>query len=97
MCYLHQLCNKGDIEQIKKYISNPNFNVDELTEEDYYGHTSFSNACHDDNIDIVKLLISIKEFNCLNRKSGQREKLFSDQETPFIRACYKGHIDIIKL
>jgi len=66
MYELHELCRKGDLESIKKYLLDINFNSNYLNEKDNNGITPFHFACVEGYTKIVKYLISVPGFNSLN-------------------------------
>jgi len=88
---LHELCKKGDIELIKKYITNLNSNTNlNVNEKDNLSYTPFHWACRHGHIDVVRLLMVTQNFNSLNEKNNFGV-------SPFHWACSKGHTEIVEL
>lgn len=87
MYVLRDFCEKGDIKLIKNYISFFGPNI--LNQKDENGWTLLHHACFANQIDIVKLLISTKEFNGINKQNNEGR-------TPFHFVCH-GNLDIFKL
>ncbi|AYV75420.1 MAG: hypothetical protein Terrestrivirus1_294 [Terrestrivirus sp.] len=83
-----EACKNGNINTVKKYLSNKKFNA--LNEKESYGCTPFHLACYNNHIEIVELLIKANGFNSLNEKNNYGY-------TPFHYVCCNGHIKIVEL
>lgn len=70
MYELHELCRKDDLESIKKYLLDVNFNSNYLNEKDNNGFTPFHVACVYEHTQVVKYLISVPGFNSLNTRTN---------------------------
>ncbi|AYV76529.1 MAG: hypothetical protein Terrestrivirus8_22 [Terrestrivirus sp.] len=88
MFELHELCENGDIEVVKKYISD--FGTNSLNEKNDRGATSFLLACSQGHKEIVELLIKTNGFSSLNEKDNSGA-------TPFFVACYYGEEEIVEI
>jgi len=78
-------CERGHVEIVKLLLSDPRINVN----LGYLGETPFYYACLNGKTGVVELLLNHKNvnINLISRNHGF---------TPLMRACEKGHIEIVK-
>jgi hypothetical protein len=87
MYELHELCQKGDIESLKKYLIENDFK--NLHEKDKDNKTILSIACEKGHIDIVKFVIENSSIDSLK----YRDRCY---RTPLHWACMNNQIDVVK-
>jgi len=88
MSKIIEACKNGNINTVKNYLSDKNFNS--LNKKDNDGRTPFHFACFNGHKEIVELLMKTNGFNSLNEKNNYGQR-------PFYLACYYGHKDIVDL
>jgi hypothetical protein len=88
MTTFYEACENGDINEIKKYLSDKNFTS--LNEKHYFGTTPFYMACFNGHKEVCELLIKTNGFTSLNEKN-------INGITPFNMVCCNGRKEICEL
>jgi ankyrin repeat protein len=77
----------NDIKRVEKILKNKSFNINKANK---FGNTPLHDACYDDNLEIVALLLA----------SGAQKSIYIAKDTfwsPLLWACYNNNLEIVKL
>jgi ankyrin repeat protein len=80
-----KVCLRGDLEEAMKFGETGS----KVNQKCSKGHTPLTQACKENNVEAVKVLLSFPEIK-INLKT-------SNQKSPLMIAAEKGHIDILKI